>query len=314
VKTRPLGKTPFRVSELALGTWGLSGDAYGTVDPSDAKRVLQRALDMGVSLVDTADVYGAGHMETLLGKVLADHPEVLVVTKGGTDRSTTPPRKRFEPSYLRQSVERSLRRLRRERIAIYLLPHPSAEALGRGEVPELLSTLRQEGKLACWGVSAGDSEVGRVALAAGAEVLSLAYNLFHGADLHRLAGEIMVSGAGVLAHSTLAFGLLAGLWTRERVFADGDHRRDRWTQADLASRIAQLDAVRSLVRGEVLTLRAAAVRFVLSNSLVSSALLGPRTVSQLEQLVREVGSGPVYLPDRELADLPRLLDRVGIAS
>ena len=83
---------------------------------------------------------------------------------------------------------------------------------------------------------------------------------------------------------------------------------------ELEHRIDQLDAIRFLVKGEVHTLRAAAVRFVLANHLVSCAVLGPRTVEQLEQLVRETGAGPRYLPDDDLRQLPRALDRVGIHS
>ena len=104
------------------------------------------------------------------------------------------------------------------------------------------------------------------------------------------------------------------MWTKEREFGPGDHRAARWTKPELARRIEQLDALRVLVHGDVLTLRAAATRFVLSNHLVSSAVLGPRTVEQLEQLVRETGAGPRYLPDDDLAALPRALAKVGILA
>jgi aryl-alcohol dehydrogenase-like predicted oxidoreductase len=124
----------------------------------------------------------------------------------------------------------------------------------------------------------------------------------------------MVAGTGVLAHSTLAYGLLAGMWTKDREFPDDDHRAQRWTKLELSRRVEQLDAVRYLVKGDVLTLRGAAVRFVLANHLVNGAILGPRSVTQLEQLVRETGSGPTYLPDDQLAALTRALTRVGIAT
>ena len=124
----------------------------------------------------------------------------------------------------------------------------------------------------------------------------------------------MVAGTGVLARSVLSHGLLAGTWTKERVFADGDHRADRWTRLELERRVEQLSALRFLVRGDVATMRGAAVRFVLANHLVSSAVLGPRSVEQLEQLVRETGSGPRYIPDEDLMALPRALARVGILS
>jgi aryl-alcohol dehydrogenase-like predicted oxidoreductase len=311
VRTRALGKTGLRVSELALGTWGLSGDGYGPVDEREQQRVLSRALEMGVSIIDTADAYADGRMEREVGRAIAGLGEVVVVTKGGVDRSTAPPRKRFDAAYLRASVERSRARLSRDRIDVYLLHNPQVETLGAEAIDTLLE-LKSQGRIAHWGVSAGDIEVGRTALRGGAEVIELAYNLLHCSDLHRLSGEIMVRGAGVLARSTLAYGLLASDWPRDRDFGPGDHRADRWTRPELARRIDQLASFRFLVGGEVATMRAAAVRYVLSSSIVASAVLGPRSVSQLEDVVREVGVGPLYLRDAALARIPRALESVGI--
>jgi aryl-alcohol dehydrogenase-like predicted oxidoreductase len=312
MRLRTLGKTGLRVTELSLGTWGLSGDGYGPVEEAEQERVLQRALEMGISLIDTADAYGGGRMERLVGQALGDRTDVVIVTKGGIDRTTTPPRKRFTGPFLRESLERSLRRLGRERVDIYLLHSPSAAALRGGEAVDTLLALKGEGKIGHWGVSVGDVDAGREALRCQAEVIELAYNLLHGSDLHRLAGEVIVSGAGVLARSTLAYGLLAARWTKDTQFAAGDHRADRWTQPEFSRRIDQLATMFFLVHGDVGTMRSAAVRYVLSNRIVSSAVLGPRSVTQLEDIVREVGMGPVYLRDEDLMRIPRALENVGI--
>lgn len=314
MRYRLLGKTGIRVSELSIGTWGLSGDGYGPIDDTTQERVLLRGLEMGLSLIDTADAYGAGKMERLVGQIVAKRNDVCVVTKGGTDRTSSPPRKRFDAAYLRERVEASLRRLGRRPIDLYLLHNPSENAVEAGEAVDALLELKREGKILHWGVSAGDVHVGRAAIRKGAEVVELAYNIVHGADMHRLAGEIVVAGTGVLARSTLAHGLLAGGFTSEREFPQGDHRVDRWTRPELERRLEQLAAVRFLVRGDVPTMRAAAVRFVLSNSLVSSAVLGPRDVTQLEDIVREAGMGPFYLSDEDLMRLPRVLLSVGIET
>jgi len=312
MRKRPLGKTGLVVSELAIGTWGLSGDAYGKVEEADAEIVLRRAIDMGFSLVDTADAYGGGRMERLCGKLAKEHPELVIVTKGGIDRRTDPPRKVFAADYLRGAVERSCKRLGRDAIQVYLLHNPTPETLHGGEAIETMEALKKEGKIEHWGVAAGDEDVARSAIDRGAEVVELAYNLTHPIDLHRISGDVMVSGCGILARSVLAHGLLTGMWAKDRTFAEGDHRNERWTKMELEHRIDQLDAVRFLVKGEVHTLRGAAVRFALSNHLVSSAVLGARTKEQLEQLVRETGGGPRYLQDDDLRQLPRALDKVGI--
>jgi aryl-alcohol dehydrogenase-like predicted oxidoreductase len=314
MRLRNLGKTGLQASEMGLGTWGLSGDAYGPVDAAEQERVIARALDMGVTLVDTADAYGAGRMERMLGQATRGYERVIVVSKGGTDRSTAPARKRFDGPYLRESVERSLRRLGRDRIDVYLLHGPPLAVLAAGDAVAALVDMKQAGKIGHWGISTGDVSTGRAALRAGAEVIELAYNLLQPADLHRLAGEIIVAGAGVLARSTLAYGMLAGTWSKDREFEAGDHRAHRWTKLEFERRIEQLAALRFLLNRDVPTLAAAAVRFVLSNSIVSSAVLGPRSVTQLEGIVRDVGMGPVYLRDAELARLPRALETVGIES
>ena len=312
MRKRPLGKTGMVVSELAIGTWGLAGEAYGPVDEADAEKVLRRAVEMGFTLIDTADAYGGGRMELLVGKLLKDHPDLVVVTKGGVDRTTDPTRKTFDPIYLRGAVERSCKRLGVEALPVFMLHHPTPDAIYAGEAVETVLALKAEGKVLHWGVAAGDEDVARAAIDKGAEVLELAYNLTHPIDLHRLSGDIMVAGCGVLARSVLGYGLLAGMWAKDRVFAEGDHRNDRWTRMELEHRVDQIDAVRFLVKGEVHTLRGAAVRFALANHTVSAAVLGARTVEQLEQLVRETGGGPRYLPDDDLRQLPRALDRVGI--
>jgi aryl-alcohol dehydrogenase-like predicted oxidoreductase len=314
MRKRPLGKTGLVVSELAIGTWGLSGEAYGKVEEADAEVVLRRAIDMGFTLLDTSDAYGAGRMERLCGKLAKEHADVVVVTKGGIDRITDPPRKCFAADYLRGAVERSCKRLGTEALQVYLLHNPTLETLHGGEAVEVMEALKKEGKVQHWGVAAGDEDVARAAIDRGAEVIELAYNLTHPIDLHRISGDVMVSGCGILARSVLGHGLLAGMWAKDRTFDEGDHRNDRWTRMELEHRVGQLDAVRFLVKGEVHTLRGAAVRFALSNHLVSSAVLGARTKEQLEQLVRETGGGPRYLGDDDLRQLPRALDKVGIQS
>lgn len=300
------------VSEMGIGTWGLSGDAYGNVEEAEAERVLRRAIDMGFSVIDTADAYGAGKMERLVGKVWQDHKDLVVVTKIGIDRTTDPARKCFEPKYLRDSVERSLKRLGADAIPVLLLHHPSPDALHVGDGIGELQALKKEGKIRHWGIAAGDDDVARTAIDKDAEVVELAYNLVQAIDLHRISGDVMVMGCGVLARSVLSYGLLTGTWAKDRSFDEGDHRSDRWTKLELEHRVGQLDAIQFLVKGDVRTLRGAAVRYVLTNHLVSSAILGPKSVEQLEQLVRETGGGPRYIPDDDLRMLPRALDRVGI--
>lgn len=314
MRKRQLGATGLEVTELALGTWGLSGDGYDPVAESEQDRVIERARALGIGLFETADSYGRGLMESRLGRLIGGDREALIVTKIGTDLDAAPPRKRFDPGYLRSAVERCRERQQRQVLDVVLLHNPSEQALDRGEATALLAELKQQGVLRAWGVSAGSGQVAQKALAGGAEVLQLAYNIFAAGDLNRLSDQIRTKKVGVLARSVLAYGLLCGLWSPEKEFSDRDHRSERWTRDEFKQRIRQLGALRPLVFGPVPNLRAAAVRFVLHNELVAAAVLGPRSTLQLDQLVREAGREPPYLgSDAVTALLARLRD-TGVES
>ena len=137
MRTRPLGSTEFEVSELSLGTWGLSGDGYGPVPEAEVERVLDRAVEVGITLFETADVYGKGAMERLLGARLP-RETTRVVTKIGTDLDAVPPRKRFDLEHLRPAFERSRERLGRDKLDVVLLHNPSLQAMSASEPVDFL--------------------------------------------------------------------------------------------------------------------------------------------------------------------------------
>ncbi len=318
MRTRTLGKSGLIVSELALGTWSLSGDAYGPVDDDEADKTIVRARELGITLIDTADVYGSSsstegreHTESRIGRLIDKDDQCYIVTKGGNDINGTPPRKRFDRMFLHRSAARSSDRLRRPP-DIYLLHNPTIDTLRRGEAIGTLEELIGEGVIKRWGVSCGDADVARVAIELGAPVIELAYNLFHQRDLIDVTEEIRSNNVGVLARSPLAHGLLCGTWPAERTFDEGDHRRDRWTPEELTERLRQVAAMRPLVHDEIHTLRSAALRFVLANQLVTSVVVGARTAQQIEANVRAVGKEPPYLTDEDLARIPTLLADAGV--
>src|ERR1039458_5237843 len=140
LQTRRLGRSDLYVSALGLGCWAIGGAmaagdqprGWAGVDDADAVRALRRAVDLGVTLFDTADSYGAGHSERVLSTVLAAHPEVLVATKFGNTfdedaRQLTGVD--TSPAHVRQALHASLRRLGRDRIDLYQLHTPDVDAL-----------------------------------------------------------------------------------------------------------------------------------------------------------------------------------------
>jgi aryl-alcohol dehydrogenase-like predicted oxidoreductase len=308
-----LGKSGLDISELALGTWGLSGDAYGPVGDEEIDKTITRARVLGVNFFETADAYGARggdphaeRFEKRLGRLLDGDDGALVCTKAGNDLDAAPPRKRFDRRFLEQSAHRSAERLRR-RPDLLLLHHPQASTLRRGEATATMETLVRDGVIKAWGVACGDEDSARAAIELGAPVIEIAYNLFAQNDLHSVTGEVAEHDVGVLARSPLAYGLLCGTWSVEKKFDEGDHRRDRWTTDELRTRLAEVASLRPLVRGDVHTVRAVALRWVLSNRTVGATVVGVRTAAQLEANVRAVGSGPPYLSDDDLAKLAEIL-------
>lgn len=296
MRKRTLGATGLEVSELALGTWGLSGDGYGPVEEAEQDAVIDRAVALGVTLFETSDGYAEGEMERRLGRRLPKDGAVLVATRVGTDTSTAPPRKKFDPASLKAAAERSRERLERERIDILLLHNPGPQTLARPDLGAAMSELCSSGVARTWGASVGSPDAAEAAVKAGVPVLELAYNVFHRRDLDRVTEQIKEKNVGVLARSVLSYGLLCGAWPTGKTFERGDHRRDRWSDSELKRRIVQLNALRPSVSNEVTSLRAVALRYVLSNPQITSAVLGPRRTAQLDQLLRDAGKEP-YLPD-----------------
>jgi aryl-alcohol dehydrogenase-like predicted oxidoreductase len=311
MRLRTLGKTGIEISELCLGTWGLSGDGYGPVEEAEQDQVIERALALGITAFDTADAYGSGAMESRLGRLLETHPNAIVITKVGTDRSVTPPVKRFDAEHLRAAAHASKDRLKR-RIDVLLLHNPSKVALVKPHVAETLNALVDDGTIRTWGVSAGDAAVGKLAIEQGAQVLQLAYSVFHPQDLQGVLALAREKQVGLLARSVLAHGLLVGQWPTTKQFPIGDHRRDRWTNDDFTKRISQLSALRPSVWGDVTSLRAAALRYALAHTGLSSVVIGPRSAVQLDQLVRDAGKEPPYLTEDVKRALENRLADVGI--
>ncbi|HSC89895.1 MAG TPA: aldo/keto reductase [Polyangiaceae bacterium] len=312
MRERSLGSSGLRSSELCLGTWGLSGEAYGPVSEEEARAVLERAVALGITSFETASSYARGKVESWLGEVLAAQPGALVFTKWGTDREPRPPRKDFGRDFLARTADASLERLGSGARVVALLHNPSLRALQAGEATGYLEELRAAGRIASWGVSAGSLEVAQASLDAGAPLLSISYNLLEVGLLRALSRRLETEGQGLLVHSVLAYGLLTGRWTHGQTFGFGDHRAERWPGSTLRARLRHLDALRPLVSGEVPSLRAAALRFALTPDVVSAAVIGPHSTAQLDQLVRDAQPERPYFPEQKLSGLEGRLSHLGI--
>ncbi|WP_426937257.1 aldo/keto reductase [Brevibacterium sp. LE-L] len=292
MEQRTLGRTGMKVSTLGFGAMNLG--AWGQVDQPAADRLVGRALDAGITLFDTADIYSFGESEQLLGKALGTHREdIVLATKFRNTASDHSLAGGASRRYIRRAVEDSLRRLGTDRIDLYQVHRPDWDT----DIEETLSALtdlQREGKIIDFGTStfpahtvveaqwvAKDRGLARPATE------QVSYSIFQRAveaDLFPIAQK---HGLGILVWSPLANGWLAGKVTREKA-ANTPRTNLAQAEFDLSTPEAQrkldiVDGLRDIADDLGITLPALALAFVKSHPAVSTVLIGPRTPKHLEQ-------------------------------
>ena len=291
---RPLGRTGLDVSEISFGAWAIGGD-WGDVSEDDALAGVHAALDAGVNLFDTADVYGRGRSEQLLGRAVGNRTDVYIATKFGRWDDVDDPAS-FGENRVRAYCEASLRRLQRDAIDVYQVHSPRTWVIEQGDVFEVLRALQREGKIRSFGVSVETAAQGRLALEHdGVAMLQVIFNIFRQNLVDELFPQVERARAGILARIPLASGLLTGKFTRETTFPRTDHRAYNRTGAsfnvgetfagvpfELGVELAE--ELRWIVDGRG-TMAAAALRFVLDHPQVSATIPGFKDARQVEENV-----------------------------
>lgn len=225
MKTRLFGLTGRLVGEVGLGTWQIGGN-WGEVTEDVALATLSAAVEAGTSLFDTADVYGDGRSERLIGRFLKQNRTPLYVpTKLGRSGSPGWP-KNFEREAIRAHTEASLQRLGVETLDLTQLHCVPFEVLQRGEVFESLRELKREGKIRDFGVSVESMEEAQFCMRQeGVAALQIIFNIFRQKPITTLFDEAQTRKIALLVRLPLASGLLGGKMTRDTVFAENDHRK-----------------------------------------------------------------------------------------
>ncbi len=225
MRTRPFAPSSRDVSEIGLGCWQLGGSDWGAVDENACLDILGRAADAGINFFDTADVYGAGRSETLVGKFLKQsrHENILVATKLGRTGELYPDG--YTEAGLRAATEASLKRLGVETLDLTQLHCVPTEVLRRGEVFEWLRKLRDEGKVRAFGASVESVEEGLLCLAQpGLASLQVIFNVLRQKPAAELLPAAQAKGVAIIVRLPLASGVLAGKFTASTTFAENDHR------------------------------------------------------------------------------------------
>ena len=224
MKKRPFGMTGTMVSEVGVGTWQFGGD-WGDVTEEAALKTLRAAVDAGIDFFDTADVYGAGRSETIIGKFLKDcKTPVFIATKLIRFPEPGWP-KNVSWDAFRQHTEASLKRLGVTALDLTQLHCPSLEVFKKGEVFEWLRKLKGQGKIKNFGASVETMEEALVCLEQeGLASLQIIFNIFRQKPIDILFDKAKEKGVALIVRLPLASGLLAGKYTKKTTFAPGDHR------------------------------------------------------------------------------------------
>ncbi|WP_433791141.1 aldo/keto reductase [Actinoplanes sp. CA-252034] len=216
---RRLGRT---VGVVGLGAWQLGAD-WGDVSEADAHATLQAAVDAGVTFIDTADVYGDGRSEQIIGSFLSDHPGLTVFTKMGRRLPQEPAN--YSLDNFRAWTDRSRANLGVDTLDLVQLHCPPTAVFHSDEVYDALDTLVEEKRIAAYGVSVEKVDEALAAIARpGVASVQIILNAFRLKPLERVLPAAAAAGVGVIARVPLASGLLSGRYDESTTFSTDDHR------------------------------------------------------------------------------------------
>ena len=293
---RDLGRTGIRVSAIGFGAWAIGGASgasgtplgWGRTSDDESLAAIRRARDLGITFFDTADSYGFGRSESLLGIVLSrKRNDVVIATKLGIVRTAAGEmRKDFSKQHIFLAVDGSLKRLRTDYIDLYQAHNPTLEELRREEIHEAMEMLQDAGKIRSWGISVSTPEEGMEIVERGwAHTIQVLYNILNQAPARELFPAAQAKGYGIIARVPLASGLLTGKFRTDSQFAADDVRQNFLTPRRLQEAIERVDEAKSIIGGAAKNLAEAALRFVLADEAVSSTIPGARNPRQVEMNV-----------------------------
>jgi aryl-alcohol dehydrogenase-like predicted oxidoreductase len=240
VEYRQFGTTDLRVSVIGFGAWAIGGNAkvgnvpigWGPADDDTSCKAIFAAIDAGINFFDTADFYGLGHSEEIIGRTIGNNKEVVIATKVGQRMAGEAIIADYSKQYIKQACEKSLLRLKRDHIDYYQLHNARMHHLQQGECIEAMEELKAEGKARYWGLSLNTfdpaPEAEFLMQHKYADGFQLVLNIINQRAVPLIA-KAAANGYGVIARMPLQFGLLTGKFNEETTFSSDDHRSFRLT-------------------------------------------------------------------------------------
>lgn len=308
MRYRSFGRTGWQVSEIGFGAWQLGGD-WGKADDRTSIDTLHYAFDKGINFVDTAELYGNGHSETVIGQALKQWKfgKIYVATKARPVVWPSPAddapqmRGRFPEWYLRDNIEKSLRRLGVERIDLFQLHSFMPSAMVELDWLETLMKLRREGKIDRIGISLRDnrpdegvdlSEAGLV------DSIQVIFNLFEQRPRQRLFPAGKNTRMAFIARVPLDSGSLTGSWSEDTYasWEAGSQQHSMFRGERFSQTLERVEALKTLCRPYFSTLAEAATRFVLSEPELSTLIPGMRSRTEVDRNIAYCDGQP-FPPD-----------------
>jgi len=294
VKYRKFGRTGWDVSEISFGAWQLGGD-WGKVDDEASINTLHYAFDQGVNFVDTAELYGNGHSEDVVGRALKQWRgnKIYVATKvrpvqwPKADDDFPQMRGRFPAWYIRDAVEKALARLGVERIDLFQLHSFTPDAVENLDWLETLNTLRREGKIDHVGISLRDYrpdegvDLARFGLV---DSIQVVFNMFEQRPAQRLFPAAEKTNTAFIARVPLDSGSLVGAWTKDSytTFEAGSQPHQMFRGPRFAETLNRVEALKKICLQHYPTLAEAAMRYVLSERQLSTLIPGMKTQAEVD--------------------------------
>jgi aryl-alcohol dehydrogenase-like predicted oxidoreductase len=301
---RTLGRTGWSISSISYGAWAIGGDAWGRTDDAESMRSLHRAVDLGVNFIDTADLYGDGHSERLVGRLRRERREEIVVATKAGRRLDPHVAEGFTRRNLTAFVERSLQNLGADALDLLQLHCPPPDVYEMPEVFAILDDLVAEGKLRYYGVSVERvDEALRASRYPNVQSIQIIFNMFRLKPAEALFPVAREKRIGILARVPLASGLLSGKLRRDSSFERTDHRNynrhgesfdvgETFSGVDYETGLEAVEELRPLVPADA-TMAQLALRWILMFPEVTAAIPGAKDARQTEDNVRAADLSPL---------------------
>ncbi len=311
---RKFGNTDLLVSEIGFGAWAVGGGAmigntaigWGDANDEESKNAIRRSLDLGINFFDTADIYGLGHSEQLIGEILSNKKDVVIATKVGNVSRNGEFTFDYSKDHILNACDESLKRLKRNVIDYYQLHSARLLHLQKGECLQAMEILKQQGKIRYWGISLNTfdplPEAEFFMQHKAGNGFQLVLNILNQKALP-IIKDAAKNGYGVIARMPLQFGLLTGKFDKKISFSENDHRKNRLTPEVIETANNALEPLWYLCTKYEVDKTGLALSYILSYEEVSTVIPGIRTAAHAENNT----TGLVRLEEED----KKLIERLG---